>query len=138
MDTQSADSFHQELEQYMGQYYYSGQNLPVNIVPCPHTTLLPSLEEMCNLPISDTFHLSQSTYHEPSPEAWTGAPQSLPVKTRFSSISFAERETRDLRKFSEKHQSSVTATLQPLLAHSILSSLPSQYKMLQGDCAVSL
>jgi hypothetical protein len=136
MDTQSAHSFHQELEQYMGQY--SGQKLPVDTVPCPHTTLLPSLEEICNLHISDTFHLSQSTYHEPSSEAWNGAPQSLPVKTRFSSISFAERETRDLRKFSEKHQSSVTATLQALLAHSIFSSLPSQYTILQGDCAVSL
>lgn len=136
MDTQSAHSFHQELEEYM--HRYSGQDLPVNTVICPSTTLLPPLEGMCNLSISDSFHLSQSTYHEPSPESWTGAPQSTPVKTRFGSIWLTEKDTRVLRNSSIRNKCSVTATLQALLAHSIFAALPSQYTILQGDCAVSL
>jgi len=136
MDTKSALSLHQELEENLNQYFDSSSSR--DTLFCPDTALLPSLEDLYEFPISPSFCLSQSTYSEPSSESWTAAPQAIPVKTRFSSFLFSESETREIKVMSKLYQSSVTATLQALIAQSIFVSLPSEYTILQGDCAVSL
>lgn len=136
MDTKSALSFHEELEGYMAEY--SGFESPANTICGPSDPLLPPLEDLCQLPVSREFLQSQQNYHEPSPDSWTAAPQSRPVKSRFSSLWLSEAETKILTAMSKKEQSSVTAALQTLIATSIFSALPTNYKTIQGDCAVSL
>lgn len=136
IDTQSALALHQELEQNMRQCFYSISSK--NMLTCPETALFPPLEDLLELPLSPGFHLSQSICQEPSSKSWTAAPQATPVRTLFSSISFSEYETGTIRAMSKRNQSSVTATLQALIAQSIFCALPPEYTTLQGDCAVSL
>ncbi|KAJ5615000.1 hypothetical protein N7537_000114 [Penicillium hordei] len=135
MDTQSALSFHEELEGYMAQY--AGLE-PSDTVYSPSNALVPPLEGLCTLPVSKEFFQSQEKGSEPSPDSWTGAPQFTPVKTRFSSLWLSEVDTKVLIALSKKEQTSVTATIQVLIATCIFSVLPTTYHTLQGDCAVSL
>ncbi|KXG50185.1 Alcohol acetyltransferase [Penicillium griseofulvum] len=135
MDTKSALSLHDELEGYMAQY--SGP-VPSDTVYSPSLDLIPSLEDLYGLPVSQKFLQSQESYTEPSPDSWTGAVQFRPVKTRFASLWLSEVETKGLIARSKKERTSVTAALQALIATCIFSVLPSTYNTLQGDCAVSL
>ncbi|KAJ6137188.1 Alcohol acetyltransferase [Penicillium samsonianum] len=135
MDTKSALSFHDELEGYMAQY--TGIE-PSDTVYSPSDALIPPLESLYTLPVSQEFLQSQEKYSEPSPDSWTAAPQFTPVKTHFSSLWLSEVDTRALIALSKKEQVSITATLQVLIATCIFSVLPSKYHTLQGDCAVSL
>lgn len=135
MDTQSALSLHNELEGYMAQY--SGLE-PSDTVYSPSSALVPPLEGLCTLPVSREFLQSQEKDSELSPDSWTAAPQFTPVKTRFSSLWLSEVDTKVLIALSKKEQTSVTATIQVLIATCIFSVLPATYHTLQGDCAVSL
>jgi hypothetical protein len=135
MDTKSALSFHDELEGYMAQYVGIETSEAVN---SPSGALVPPLEGLYTLSVSQDFLQSQEKYSEPSADNWTGAPQFTPVKTRFSSLWLSEADTNALIALSKKEQTSVTAMLQVLVATSIFSVLPSTYHTLQGDCAVSL
>ncbi|KAL3472736.1 hypothetical protein BJX99DRAFT_210569 [Aspergillus californicus] len=135
MDTKSALSFHEELEGYIAQY--AGPE-PSDTILSPSDTLIPPLEALYPLPVSQEFLKSQEKHHEPSPDSWTAAPQSTPVKTRFSSLWLSKTETERLTAMSKKGQTSVTAALQTLIATSLFSVLPATYHTLQADCAVSL
>jgi hypothetical protein len=135
MDTKSALSFHDELEGYMAQY--SGLETS-DTVYSPSLALVPPLEGLYTLPVSQEFLQSQENYTEPSPDTWTGTVQFRPVKTRFSSLWLSEVDTKALVALSKKERTSVTAMLQALIATCIFSVLPSTYHTLQGDCAVSL
>ncbi|KAJ6178288.1 Alcohol acetyltransferase [Penicillium mononematosum] len=135
MDTRSALSFHDELEGYMAQY--SGLETS-DTVYSPSLALIPPLEGLYRLPVSQEFFQSQENYTEPSPDSWTGAAQFRPVKTRFSSLWLSGVDTEALIALSKKERTSVTAALQALIATCIFSVLPSRYHTLQGDCAVSL
>ena len=135
MDTQSALSFHSELEAYMAQY--AGLE-PNDTIYSPSYALIPPLEGLCTLPVSREFLQSQEKDNEPSPNSWTAAPQFTPVKTRFSSLWLSEVYTKLLITLSKKERTSMTATIQALIATCIFSVLPATYLTLQGDCAVSL
>ncbi|KAJ5410651.1 Alcohol acetyltransferase [Penicillium crustosum] len=135
MDTKSALSFHNELEGYMAQYDGLEQS---DTVSSPSDALIPPIEDLYTLSVSQEFLQSQEKDSEPSPDSWTAAPQFTPVKTRFSSLWLSEVDTKVLIALSKKEQTSVTATLQVLIATCIFSVLPSTYHTLQGDCAVSL
>ncbi|KAJ5693605.1 hypothetical protein N7536_004017 [Penicillium majusculum] len=135
MDTQSALSFHNELEGYMAQY--AGLE-PSDTVSCPSNALIPPLEDLCTLSVSREFLESQEKDSELSPDCWTAAPQFTPVKTQFSSLWLSEVDTKVLVTLSKKEQTSVTATIQVLIATCIFSVLPASYHTLRGDCAVSL
>ncbi|KAF7592547.1 hypothetical protein BBP40_012771 [Aspergillus hancockii] len=131
----SALSFNEELEQYMCQG--SGDEYP-DVIDTPSTALLPPLESLHTLPVSEEFRLSQEMHHDPSLERWTGAHQSIPVRTRFSSLWISPAETNRLAAVSKAERTSVTATLQTLIATSMFSVLPPSYRELQVDCAMSL
>ncbi|CAG8908817.1 unnamed protein product [Penicillium egyptiacum] len=135
MDTKSALSFHAELERHMAQY--SGLETS-DAVYSPSIALIPPLEGLYTIPVSQEFLRSQKKYSEPSPDSWTATPQFTPVKSRFSSLWLSEADTNVLIALSKKEQTSVTATLQVLIATCIFSVLPSTYHTLQADCAVSL
>ncbi|CAI7600544.1 unnamed protein product [Penicillium viridicatum] len=135
MDTQSALSFHSELEAYMAQY--AGLE-PSDTIHSPSDALIPPLEGLCTLPVSREFLQFQEKDSEPSPNSWTAAPQFTPVKTRFSSLWLSEVDTKLLITLSKKERTSVTATIQALIATCIFFVLPATYLTLQGDCAVSL
>jgi hypothetical protein len=53
MDTKSALSFHVEIEEYIAQY--SGSEPPVDTTFSPSTALLPPLEDLYKLPVSQGF-----------------------------------------------------------------------------------
>ncbi|KAJ5357503.1 hypothetical protein N7541_004661 [Penicillium brevicompactum] len=139
MDTKSALSFHDELETRMNQVnvdLQSGER--VSSIRPPSDALVPPLEDLYTLPISEDFLRTQENPNEPSPDSWTGSPQFTPVKTRFSSLWLSNAHTRTLAALSKKEGSSVTAVLQTLIATCLFSALPPEYKTLQADCAVSL
>ncbi|KAL4992678.1 hypothetical protein BDW68DRAFT_173066 [Aspergillus falconensis] len=135
MDTKSALSFHHEMEGYMAQY--TGVEPPDTVHSSPEA-LIPPLERLYTLPLSQGFLRSQETYSEPPPDSWTGAPQFTPVKTRFSSLWLSDVDTRMLMTRSKKEQTSVTAALQTLIVTCMFSALPPTYNTLRADCAVSL
>ncbi|KAL3440278.1 alcohol acetyltransferase [Aspergillus insuetus] len=136
MDTKSALSFHEELEKYMAED--DGSDLETDVVETPSVPLLPSLEELYTLTVSEKFLQSQETPCTPLPDSWTAAPQSIPVKTCFSSLWLSTTQSKKLKDMSKKEKSSVTAALQALIAASLFSALPLKYQTLQTDCAVSL
>lgn len=135
MDTKSALSFHEELEECIAEY--AGLE-PSDTIYSPSHALFPPLEELHTLPVSQEFLQSQEKHHEPSPDSWTGSPQVTPVKTRFSSLWLSETETRRLAAASKKKHTSITAALQTLITAGLFSVLPSKYRKMQADCAVSL
>ncbi|KAE8361082.1 hypothetical protein BDV27DRAFT_167193 [Aspergillus caelatus] len=135
MDTQSALSVHEELEGLMSQ---DARYEPDDTIDTPSASLLPPLEDLYTLTVSQEFLESQNAHQEPPPDSWTAVPQSTPVRTRFSSLLLSTAETMGLAAMSKKEQTSVTAALQTLIASSIFSALPSRYRTLQADCAVSL
>lgn len=139
MDTKSAMSFHDELETHMNQVdvdLHCGE--PMSSIRTPSDALVPPLEELYTLPISEGFLRSRENYKEPSSDSWTGSPQSTPVTTRFSSLWLSVSHTRTLAALSRKEGSSVTAVLQTLIATCLFSVVAPEYKTLQADCAVSL
>lgn len=135
MDTKSALSLHDQLEGCMAQYSGIESSDTLNGFD---GALVPPLEELYNLPVSEEFLRSQEEYSEPSHDCWTGTPQFTPVKTRFSSLWLSDVDTRMLMTLSKKEHTSVTAALQALIASCISSVLPSTYRTLHADCAVSL
>ncbi|KAE8379873.1 hypothetical protein BDV26DRAFT_303344 [Aspergillus bertholletiae] len=135
MDTQSALYVHEELENFMSQ---SSRCDPDDTIDTPSAALLPPLEDLHTLTVSQEFLETQAANPEPLPDSWTAAPQSTPVRTRFSSLWLSTAETAALAAISKKEQTTVTAALQTLIASSIFSVLPSAYRTLQADCAVSL
>ncbi|CAG8274887.1 unnamed protein product [Penicillium salamii] len=139
MDTKSALSLHEELEAHMSEFnnLVSIFDLPQTI-NLPSCELIPPLEDLYPLPVSQEFIQSQEKYSEPSPDSWTGSRQFIPVTTRFESLWLSVSQTKALTALSKKEGSSVTAILQTLIANCLFSNLPPEYNTLQADCAVSL
>lgn len=139
MDTKSALSFHHELEGHMVDFNRLAHSIePNSTIKPPSLALIPPLEGLYALPISEEFLRSQEKYSEPSSDSWTAVPQFTPVKTRFSSLWLSGTQTKMLTVLSKKESTSVTAVLQTLIATCLFSVLPSKYNTIQGDCAVSL
>ena len=139
MDTRSALSLHEELEAHMNEFNGAcGRVTPQDFIKTSSNDLIPPLEELYELPVSQEFVRSQENSSEPGTDSWTGSPQSLPVKTRFSSLWLSTSETKAIAAQSKKEGSSVTAALQTLVASCLFAILPQEYNRLQADCAVSL
>lgn len=136
MDTQSALSLHAEIESRMTRA--TNTDRVYNILESPSTPLLPPIEILHSLPVSQTFLQSQQRPFEPSINSWTGGPQSLPVRSRFSLLFFSARETSNLVDRAKREQTTLTAAVQTMVAASVFSALPQNYFTLQADCAISL
>jgi NRPS condensation-like uncharacterized protein len=110
----------------------------VDIIQTPSIPLLPPLEDLH--PLSASVHIlrSQGAPQEPSHDSWTGAPQSVPVKTKFLSLWLSKAATSGLVTKAKEERSSVTAALQAMIADSLFTALPRTYQTLRADCAVSL
>jgi hypothetical protein len=134
MDTKSAISHYDFLEAYMNECETS------DIVRCPSDDLIPPIEDLYTLSVSEGYLRSHEKYVEPPPNSWKGSPQFTPLNTRFSSLwlSYDEPETLITLSLSEKEKSSVTAVLHTLIAKCIFAVLPPVYTTLQSDCAMSL
>ena len=134
-DTQSALVFHEDLEDALSN---PSLNPSIEVVSITILDLLPPLENLLELSLSYKFLDRQRTYRTPSPDTWTAAPQSVPVKSRFTSLWLPSATTQNLQRMAKNERSSMTAMLQSLLAASIFHILPLSYTTLTADCAVSL
>ncbi|KAF3809900.1 hypothetical protein GCG54_00014114 [Colletotrichum gloeosporioides] len=129
MDTKSALIFHEDLEKALDQSLTTTRSVDV---------LLPPLEAVYDLPVSEAFVQQASKYIEPSARVWSGALQQVPVGTRVGLFWVSEKTADSFRKHCKGEKASVTAVIMALLATAFFKVLPDDYDTLQGDCAVSL
>ena len=71
-------------------------------------------------------------------EAWTGPPTFRPVATCLQTLLFPFQATSSLTAPRRQNHTSLTATLQTLLASVLLTQLPASYTHISGLCPVSL
>lgn len=133
-DTKSALVFHGDLEHELSN---SGEGAFATMVPAPQTPLLPNIEAVHELPISPQYSASQQESNH-SPGGWGGAPQSLPVRTRVSSMWIASTTLVGLKKQCREHKTTITALLMSLLAKSFFDVLPAEYTSIEGVSPISL
>ncbi|TPX17508.1 uncharacterized protein E0L32_003151 [Thyridium curvatum] len=114
-------------------------SLAEGVIPTPiYAPLPPALESILELPLSNAFVAKQKEEPEVEAHVWSARAQSLPVRTRFSSLHLSSRASKTIVNQSKQHGVSVTATLMSCLASSIFAAIPEEYSTIQGDCAVSL
>ncbi|UPK89792.1 hypothetical protein LCI18_000727 [Fusarium solani-melongenae] len=135
LDTQSAVIIHQDLEYALVS---NDKGAAMETVEGSQKTLLPPLESMVHLPTSPDFVHGQQSLGEPPQNWWSGKPQTLPVQTRFSSIWIPSASFTSLRRKCKEQGVTLTAALMSLIAGALFHVLPSEYSVIQGDCAVSL
>ncbi|KAF5504286.1 putative alcohol acetyltransferase FCK4 [Colletotrichum fructicola] len=129
MDTKSALIFHEDLEKALNQS---------SITTHSKDALLPSLEAVYDLPVSEAFVQQASIYNESPANVWSGAVQKLPVRTRVRLFWVSGEVADSFRKHCKGQKASVTAGMMALLAAAFFKVLPDDYDTLQGDCAISL
>ncbi|KAI8678024.1 hypothetical protein NCS55_00521400 [Fusarium keratoplasticum] len=135
LDTQSAVIIHQDLEYALVS---NDKGAAMETVEGSQKTLLPPLESMVDLPTSSDFVHGQQSLGEPPRNWWSGKPQTLPVQTRFSSVWIPSASFTSLRQKCKEQGVTLTAALMSLIAGAFFRVLPSEYSVVQGDCAVSL
>lgn len=135
LDTQSAAIVHQDLEYALAS---DDNGTTTETLEGSQQTLLPPLESMVDLPTSPEFVRGQQSLGEPPENWWSGKPQTLPVKTRFSSVWISQSSFTSLRQKCKEQGVTLTAALMSLIAGAFFRVLPSEYSVIQGDCAVSL
>ncbi|KAF5004524.1 hypothetical protein FDECE_8979 [Fusarium decemcellulare] len=135
LDTQSAVIIHEDLECAL----LSSQTGPVpNTVEASQQDLLPPLESMITLPTTPDFVSRQQNIGEPPEYWWSGKQQTLPVRTRFSSVWIAETCIRNWKERCREQGITLTSGLMSVIAVAFFRLLPQEYTTMQGDCAVSL
>ncbi|WAO87817.1 Hypothetical protein NCS54_00513700 [Fusarium falciforme] len=135
LDTQSAVIIHQDLEFSLAT---NDKGAAMEMVEGSRHTLLPPLESMADLPTSPDYVRGQQSLGEPPQNWWSGKPQTLPVQTRFSSVWIPSASFTSLRQKCKEQGVTLTAALMSLIAGAFFRVLPSEYSVVQGDCAVSL
>ncbi|KAH6971370.1 hypothetical protein BKA56DRAFT_692858 [Ilyonectria sp. MPI-CAGE-AT-0026] len=102
--------------------------------------VLYSLKERSEFTVCLCFHHSiMDTKSALPPEAaWSGAVQTTPVHTRFSSLVLSPALIAGLKRQCDLHSVSLTALFMSITANALFQVLPSEYTFLWGDCAVSL
>jgi hypothetical protein len=137
-DTKSAVVFHQDLEKALCMGRESNSPAPT-IIPTSTAPLPPILESVFPLPVPSPAKL-QSFLKPAAPPAdlWSGREQFWPAQTRFVSRIFSPETTAGLRRVCQREQTSITAALMSLAAATLFRILPTEYTVLQGDCAISL
>ncbi|KAF4834858.1 SPBc2 prophage-derived aminoglycoside N(3')-acetyltransferase-like protein YokD [Colletotrichum tropicale] len=129
MDTKSALIFHEGLEKALNHSSRTTHS---------QDALLPSLEAVYDLPVSEAFVQQALNYIESPGNVWSGAVQKLPVRTRVRLFWVPGEVADSFRKHCKGQRASVTAGIMALLAAAFFKVLPDDYDTLQGDCAVSL
>ncbi|KAL2694587.1 hypothetical protein Neosp_001172 [[Neocosmospora] mangrovei] len=135
LDTQSVVIIHQELEYALVS---NDKGATTETVEGSRQTLLPPLESMIDLPTSPDFVHAQQSLGEPPKNQWSGKPQTLPVQTRFSSVWIPSASFTSLRQKCKEQGVTLTAALMSLIAGAFFRVLLPEYRIIQGDCAVSL
>jgi hypothetical protein len=120
------------------------------LVRSPTTDLLPPLEDLHPMPISWSFFLSAvlgslllSLFAKRPAKLWTGNTIPADVSTiprpRYRTLVLSAEDTRKLAQASRKEKTSVTATLQCLLAASLFNALPAtEYDRLKIQGPISM
>ncbi|KAF4458632.1 Alcohol acetyltransferase [Fusarium albosuccineum] len=135
LDTQSAVITHEDLECALSSPQIGP--VPDSIEPSQQD-LLPSLESMVTLPTTADFVSRQQNIGEPPGYWWSGKQQTLPVRTRFSSVWIAEKCIHNWKGRCREQGVTLTSGLMSLIAVAFSRLLPQEYTTIQGDCAVSL
>ncbi|KAL3298515.1 Alcohol acetyltransferase [Colletotrichum asianum] len=129
MDTKSALIFHEDLEKALDQSLTTTRSVDA---------LLPPLDAVYALPVSEAFVQQASKYIESSARVWSGALQQLPVRSRVRLFCVSGEVAESFRTHCKGEKTSVTAGMMALLAAAFFKVIPDNYDTLQGDCAVSL
>jgi len=115
------------------------------ILLSPKNALLPPLEDMHPLPLSIGF-LMKGQWNEWFPPSlaglWTGsvvkAPAPTPGRTHIKTIVFAKKQTSELVALSRKNRTTVTATLEVVVASALLANLGPEFGVVKGGGPISL
>lgn len=120
------------------------------IVISPKSALVPSLEELHPLPISWPFLLHAilglilpSVFNKRPAKLWTGNHVPVEVTTapklNYRTHVVSTESTKKLAQISRKEKTSVTATLQCLIAASLFASLPTaEWEKIKIECPISM
>ncbi|KAL6412400.1 Alcohol acetyltransferase [Ilyonectria robusta] len=135
MDTKSALVFHHHLEAAL---YSPSTNGCTTIVESSKKPLLPPMEAVFQPKLSCGVLRNLQNPDQPPEAAWSGAVQTTPVHTRFSSLVLSPALIAGLKRQCDLHSVSLTALLMSITANAFFQVLPSEYTFLWGDCAVSL
>lgn len=137
-DGQSGVEFHRWLADVLC-------HLPIakleSIIDSPKTPMVLQLERLHKS--SSTDGQPNSTGHASSPSdpvrnLWAGEKQTLPVRSRFRSMHVSNEMSDKLVAQCRANGTSVTATMQTLIAASLFSFLPENVTSVNFDCAISL
>ncbi|KAK5190040.1 Alcohol acetyltransferase [Exophiala xenobiotica] len=137
-DTKSALVFHQALEAALNRTRpVEGEGEPVSKVrTISRLPLLPPLDYFVDTSATGGSNVSQG--QEAPDGVWTGAVQSLPVKTRFRSLWLTADETSRFLRVCKDNGVSLTAALHAMLVGALFGKLPQEYRTVKIDCAISL
>lgn len=136
MDTKSALVFHEDL---LNSLLRLEPNEPSPaLIRGSVEPLLPPLEALNPLPVSEEYIQRCLASRKPGDEVWSGNPQVVPVKTRISFFWLSSADSQTLRRRCKEHGSSPTALIMAAMASAMFAKLPERYTTLVGDCAVSV
>jgi hypothetical protein len=135
MDTKSALIVLEDLEFALS---HPGSNEASSLVATSNSMINPPLELLLDLGSSPEFLQRQKNLGEPPSHVWSGAPQSIPSTTSFSTLWLSARDTTMLRHQCKLHGTTITALLMSIIARSCFEALGSEYTVIFGDCAASL
>ena len=138
-DSRSAVLFHESLLMALSQV---SSEMPTFLVRSAEKDLLPPLEVLHSLPTTEVALVHVLEAHRNPPvipdNVWSGAIQSLPVNTCVRLLSIHSEDTSRFIAACKAKQTTVTATLQTLVASVLFSILPEQYTCLYSDGAISI
>ncbi|RMZ72664.1 Alcohol acetyltransferase [Pyrenophora seminiperda CCB06] len=148
-DGTSALLFHQGLLAAFNSFDFRKESEPLEdgliVVTSKALDLFPPLERMHKLPISLSFLLKElwdDTFNHRHPKLWTGGkinndPQAKNM--RFRSIVLSEDKTNKLVGLSRQNKTTLTATMETIIAAATLANLDSsKYDRIVSDGAMSL
>jgi hypothetical protein len=148
-DGSSALVFHKTLLSALRDSPLGTAEAPSPIVKSPEKQLLPPLEELHPLPISITYILKAllglwfPAYFKPRPaKLWTGGPVSNAtdhLSPKLRSLVLSSSSTKKLLDLSRANNTTMTGTLESLMASAILSNLdPQKYDEVKVDGPISM
>lgn len=112
-------------------------------VVSPHDPLIPSVEALHELPLSVIFIL-KALWYSWYPPSTTGLWTALPMtgdasnrRARYRSFAILPDTTRGLLHMSRAHSSTLTATIEVLLANVLFTHLPTEYSTLRCSGTIS-
>ncbi|KAI9731142.1 MAG: hypothetical protein M1834_005335 [Cirrosporium novae-zelandiae] len=143
-DTGSAMAFHKCFAIALSNVSSedAAKTLPRNaIIQAFDTEMLPSLEQLYELSVSNEF-LERERFLTEHPDVpahvWSGDVAQLPVATRFESLKITKDDARRFVAACRKNDTTVTATLQALVASVLFDLIPEEFTTLNSICPVAL